>query len=501
MVNPCPSTIRRFIWPFAAWLFTWCFSGGSEAATYAWVFLPDNLRLGAKASPEALCEAARLTTIYPTKSVSPLYRDGTQADCTLRNAEGTPRWANPMYRIGDSCPPGQPLNPMTGACEVPAPDVCEPTIGKQISHEHRMGEYTGGGAIGARTDPAGVVCQNACQYAWNGAGPTNVYRFVDGTPNGVFGLFSYKGNGVSCTAEDSPNKGPSSLEAQSKSESSCTDKVTDGEGRVHMTCQTTSEYTNPGSCDRGQVDVGAGIQDVCIPKTPPPSKQKTETEKEITEVTNPDGSKTTTTSETTTTTNCSGTKACTTSVTNNTSVSHTNADGSKGDESSTCTGSGCKDGDGKSQDDKAKEQQEKEEEEKDESSATGLQCEQSITCEGDAIQCAILQQEKEQKCAAEELNDFPGHKQEIEELLTGADPGNPESPELQVPSFIESGARWLPSGTCPVDKTVSLRSGGGKTLAFSYEPLCAAASDLSYVFVAIASIMAALYVGRAFGGA
>ncbi|AYF85669.1 hypothetical protein D6Z43_00005 (plasmid) [Pseudomonas sp. DY-1] len=222
-----------------------------------------------------------------------------------------------------------------------------------------MGDYTGGGAIGGRTDPPGVVCQGSCQYAWDSAGPTNVYRFVDGTPNGVFGLFSYKGNGVSCSAEDSPNKGPSSLEAQSKSESSCTDKVTDGEGRVHMTCQTSSEYTNPGSCDRGQVNG----ETVCIPNSPSPSQQKTETEKEITEVTNPDGSKTTTTSETTTTTNCSGTKSCTTSVTNNTSVSHTNADGSKGDESSTCTGSGCKDGDGKSQDDKDKEKEEKEEDE------------------------------------------------------------------------------------------------------------------------------------------
>ncbi|MDA8482621.1 hypothetical protein NNO07_06030 [Pseudomonas resinovorans] len=401
-------------------------------------------------------------------------------------------------RYGDSCPTGTEYNPVTGVCEGPQPDPCESSIGQSLSHEHRMGEYTGGGAIGGRTDPPGVVCQGSCQYAWDSAGPTNVYRFVDGTPNGVFGLFAYKGNGVSCSEEDSPSKGPSSLEAQSKSESSCTDKVTDGEGRVLMTCQTSVEYTNPGSCDRGQVDVGSGLQDVCIPKSPSPSQQKTETEKDITEVTNPDGSKTTTTSETTTTTNCSGTKACTTSVTNNTSVSHTNADGTKGSESSTCTGPGCKDSDGKSQEDKAKEEEEQEE---GESSASGLQCEQAIACEGDAIQCAILQQEKEQKCAAEELNDFAGHKGEIEGFLAEADPGNPESPQVQVPSFIQSGARWLPSNSCPADKTVNLRSGGGKTLAFSYEPLCAAASDLSYVFVALAGIAAALYVGRAFGGA
>ncbi|MCY1290763.1 hypothetical protein D9M70_399230 [compost metagenome] len=399
-----------------------------------------------------------------------------------------------LNRYGSGCTAPNVYNPQTYSCEAPQPSPCEATIGQSLSHEHRMGDYTGGGAIGGRTDPPGVVCQGSCQYAWDSAGPSNVYRFVDGTPNGVFGLFSYKGNGVSCSAEDSPNKGPSSLEAQSKSESSCTDKVTDGEGRVHMTCQTSSEYTNPGSCDRGQVNG----ETVCIPNSPSPSQQKTETEKEITEVTNPDGSKTTTTSETTTTTNCSGTKSCTTSVTNNTSVSHTNADGSKGDESSTCTGSGCKDGDGKSQDDRDKEEEEQEE---NESSASGLQCEQAIACEGDAIQCAILQQEKAQKCAAEELNDFAGHKDDIEGFLADADPGNPESPQLQVPSFIDSGARWLPSGTCPADQSLNLQTLGGRSFSLSFEPLCAAVNDLSYVLVAIAAVAAALYVGRAFGGA
>jgi hypothetical protein len=499
MVNQCPSTIRRFIWPFAVWLFTWCFSGGSEAADYYWY--PGSRGDGIKyTSAKAACAALESSVSF-VHSIKILSSGNATCNMRYKHTPNNVGWGSSVVRKGDSCPTGTSYNDALAQCDAPQSDPCEPTIGQLISHEHRMGEYTGGGAIGGRTDPPGVLCQSACQYAWNGGAPSNVYRFVDGTPNGVFGVFSYKGNGVSCTSGDEPTKEPSSLEAESKSETSCTDKVTDGEGRVHMTCQTTIEYTNPGSCDRGQVDLGSGIEDVCIPKDPPPSRQKTETRTDITEVTNPDGSKTTTTSETTTTTNCSGTKSCTSSVTNNTSVSHTNADGTKGSESSSCTGPGCKDGEGKSQDDREKEKQEKEDQEESESSASGLGCEQTTACEGDAIQCAILQQEKEQKCAAEELNDFAGHKAEIEALLAGADPGNPESSELKVPSFIESGARWLPSNGCPADKTVSLRSGGGKTLAFSYEPLCAAASDLSYVFVAIASILAALYVGRAFGGA
>lgn len=493
MVSKCPSTTRRSIWSFVALLFICCFSGVSEAADYYWRASGSTVNYP---SPAAACASLENSVTF----VYSVVVTGATGTCNLRyrHSPNTVGWGHALVRYGDSCPEGSVYNATLGVCEAPEPDPCEPTVGQYLSHEHRMGEYTGAGEIGARVDPPGVVCQGACQYAWDGAGPSNVYRFIDGTPNGVFGLFAYKGNGVSCSAEDSPNKGPSSLEAQSSSQTSCTDKVTDSEGRVHMSCQTTVEYTNPGSCDRGVVDTGAGPETVCIPNSPSPSKQKTVTDTEITEVTNPDGSKTTTTSETTTTTNCSGVKSCTTSVTNNTSVSHTNADGSKGAESSTCTGPGCKDVDGKSQEDRDKE---KEEEEREESVASGLQCEQSITCEGDAIQCAILQQEKEQKCAAEELNDFAGHKDDIESFLAESDPGNPEAPELAVPSFVDAGVRWLPSGTCPADQALNLQTLGGRSFSLSFEPLCAAVNDLSYVLVAIAAVAAALYVGRAFGGA
>ncbi|AYF90737.1 hypothetical protein D6Z43_00210 [Pseudomonas sp. DY-1] len=99
------------------------------------------------------------------------------------------------------------------------------------------------------------------------------------------------------------------------------------------------------------------------------------------------------------------------------------------------------------------------------------------------------------------MNDFAAHKDDIEGFLADADPGNPESPQLQVPSFIDSGARWLPSGTCPADQSLNLQTLGGRSFSLSFEPLCAAVNDLSYVLVAIAAVAAALYVGRAFGGA
>jgi len=70
---------------------------------------------------------------------------------------------------------------------------------------------------------------------------------------------------------------------------------------------------------------------------------------------------------------------------------------------------------------------------------------------------------------------------------------------IDVPSFINQGTRFLPSA-CPAAESFSLTTAGGRTFQLSYEPLCRAASDLSGLFVAVATVLAALYVGRAVGG-
>ncbi|WP_425090094.1 virulence factor TspB C-terminal domain-related protein [Stutzerimonas stutzeri] len=140
------------------------------------------------------------------------------------------------------------------------------------------------------------------------------------------------------------------------------------------------------------------------------------------------------------------------------------------------------------------------EEGEDDSSVGGEPCDATLTCEGDAVQCAILRQQKELRCHAEEQADFEKHESAIEAAVTGdrfqLDEG---SGVIDVPSFINQGTRFLPSA-CPAAESFSLTTAGGSTFQLSYEPLCRAASDLSGLFVAVATVLAALYVGRGVGG-
>ncbi len=133
------------------------------------------------------------------------------------------------------------------------------------------------------------------------------------------------------------------------------------------------------------------------------------------------------------------------------------------------------------------------------SSVTGEACETSLQCDGDAIQCAILRQQKQARCDAQEMNDFEKNKEKISKLFQGEEFKAQPDQEVEIPSFISQSGRFLPSG-CPPDKQFSLSTGGGHSFTFSYKPLCAFASDLGVLIVVAASIFATLYVGRGFGG-
>lgn len=401
-----------------------------------------------------------------------------------------------MWRQGTSCPTSTVLDPLTGECKVPEPDKCLSTIGTKVEHRHRAGEFTGAGVIGARVDPPGSVCRDGCQYAFGDAPPISAYRFHNANPSGVFLVFNYHGNGVSCTGNESDFAQPSDGTPVVEKQSECTNKVVHADGSQSYDCQATELNIDPGNMDCDLGTVGTELQ--CIARPPSPNLTDKKVEQEITEKTNPDGSKDTTTTTTTTTTNCSGVKACSTSTTTNVSNNKTNADGTPGGESSTCTGAGCKDANGKTQ-----EEREQEEEDKSVSKVTGGQtCDAAPACEGDAVQCAILKQQYEARCDFEEANDFDSNKTDIEGLFDGhgdkfkLDEG---AADIDAPSFINQGTRFLPS-SCPAAESFSLTTAGGRTFSLSYEPLCRAASDLSGLFVAVATILAALYVGRSVGG-
>lgn len=134
-------------------------------------------------------------------------------------------------------------------------------------------------------------------------------------------------------------------------------------------------------------------------------------------------------------------------------------------------------------------------------SVQGEDCDAELSCSGDAIQCAVLRQQKELRCQIEVLNDFDKHQDDIAKTIEGEDFELTKDEEINVAGFLSEGTgrRFLPSA-CPADKTFSLRTGGGRTFAFTYAPLCQLATDLSYLIVIAATIFFAVYVGRSFGG-
>src|SRR5690606_18824671 len=104
-----------------------------------------------------------------------------------------------------------------------------------------------------------------------------------------------------------------------------------------------------------------------------------------------------------------------------------------------------------------------------------------------------------QRCHAEEQADFESKKADIEALFQG-EKFDLDTNEVAADGFINSAARFLPSSGCPSPENINLRTNGGHSFELKYEPLCQAASDLSWLIVSVASLLAALYVGRSLGG-
>jgi len=184
--------------------------------------------------------------------------------------------------------------------------------------------------------------------------------------------------------------------------------------------------------------------------------------------------------------------SCTTTTTVNNNTGKTNADGSDGGSSSSCSGPGCKNETGTGEE--GKDDQEDEEEAEDE--VTGDQCGQPLACSGDVIQCAILKQEKESRCAWNYEDAKPGIESEIakaEYQLTEDD--------HDVGGLFSSAigaSRWLPS-SCPAPIRINLRSGNGVSTELSWQPTCDLATGLAPVIVGMASLFFAIYVGRGIG--
>lgn len=484
-------------------IFLFLSSAAAYAEDYYWVVVTRETSTKSP-SPSTTCDrfavASNSSALGYTYEVESYSASGATGLCRLKETRvstGTTRtieWK--MNRVGNGCTSPKVYDAEKGECVLPEEDKCLPTIGQMVNHQHKIGALSQGGVVllNTRTEPPGVLCQGSCQYASTGEAPSRCYRFMEGgDQNSGYCVFRYKGNGVACqnSNDPSPNTPPPEILPSRDKANECTNKVTDAEGRSHYSCLATDTFKEPGNMQCGEVNGVFG----CTEGKPSPTQKKTETKTEVSEQTASDGSSTTSTTTTTTTTNCSGVNACssTTSVTNGTSK--TNADGTSGGETSSCTGTGCKASDkpGEESDD-----ENKEEEPEREASGTD-DCAAPLQCTGDAIDCAMVQQQKKLRCEVERQGDFEKNKGQIESALKSDKFELPKDVDIEAPSFLNSGARFLPS-SCPPDKTFSLKTNGGRTFALTYEPLCAAASDLGVLILIGTSVFCALYVGRAFGG-
>ncbi|MGE8296478.1 MAG: virulence factor TspB C-terminal domain-related protein [Pseudomonas sp.] len=410
------------------------------------------------------------------------------------------RWSNSAQRRGDGCE-GQNYNPQTGACEAPEPDQCESTIGDVVYHEFRFASLGSDGNPSA--DPPVTVCKGGCQYSHTFGDFSSKRDF--GPPDQLVGSFEYKGNGTSCTPsandpsvfDQPPAKDPVTKAPEYATSNDCSGWETQPDGTLKRNCTANTSYKDEGEveCKGGTAGSGFSSSVKCTPsKTKPPQKSETNVEQETTKKDNPDGSSETTTKTDTTKTECKGTKPCESTSKTETESENTDPDGNS-NKNGNCVGDGCNpdktDGTGT----EGKEEGEQGEER----TATVGTCDGGFSCTGDPIDCAILKQQKEQQCYAEEMSDFDGKKSEVEGLLQGENfELNEGGGDIDVPSFISQGTRFL-SPSCPPDRTVSL-SMAGRSVGFSFQPLCNFASGLGPFLVAVTAVYCALYVGRSVGG-
>ena len=402
-------------------------------------------------------------------------------------------WASAI-RFGSSCPAGTDYNSTTGECAGPDPDQCATETGEFV-HEYNAGSLDP--SVPPSLPPTSI-CESGCLYNRT-AKVKGCNRFLEATTgkdlDSVYCQVVYQGAGSQCTTDNPPpgsvfdqppSKPPADSTPQFTSENKCGDWVTNPDGSQSRSCTSNEQLKEPGqlNCDN------AGAYLHCTPGRPAPRFEDTAKTEDTTKTTNPDGSTKTETTTKTDKTVCTGAKPCTSTSAEEKFLSGTNPDGTPGDESKECKGSGCKEGS----------EGDSEGEEGPERLASAGSCDAGFSCSGDPIDCEVLRQQKEQLCLAEEMTDFPKHKPAIEAAVTGdrfqLDEG---SGVIDVPSFINQGTRFLPA-TCPTAESFSLTTAGGRTFTLSYEPLCRAASDLSGLFVAVATVLAALYVGRSVGG-
>lgn len=400
----------------------------------------------------------------------------------------------PVSRRGDSCPNGSTFDPVTGECKG---DPCLPK--KDQPQPVKKGGIKGDGwltIIHSKTTNSNyyiyppVACYQGCAVNID----SKLTCTVDTAHQYRCGGTG-KYNGTTCSSQN-PNTDPdpdgNAPEPEVKNEKEeCVYGTVNGVTSCVKRNKSESEgvFGGPGTICTGQG---------CTGKDPKSKEDKIDTK--ITTSPNASGGIDTVKTDTKIVTTCvANATNCTTTTTVKTTTTKADANGNVTSTTGTCKGAQCadntnpdSDGDGFgdcSGDDCG------EGEEEEESKVSGEPCDQPLICEGDAIQCAILRQEKENNCkwslgSQEEAKIsavFQGEENQIKEETFNT--------ATLFSDAINQG-RWL-SASCPSPRTLNVM---GQTITFSWEPVCQFAISIGPLIVAMSTLFFALFVFRGVKG-
>ncbi|EPK9382278.1 attachment protein [Pseudomonas aeruginosa] len=452
------------------------FARGVNAVQFYWVVAsPSAVAGGSYSSPSSAC-AVVFDYYKPTtnwiKSVEPVRRNDTVFDCFARgtNASGSAQSGNigVISRRGESCQPGAEYDSAAGVCKEP-PKECE--IG--VPNLFRSSNYPIIVINGKNTVPSSPPsgCLSGCAYEADSSRPTSCYRTPGSTTEG-FCNYTLKSNGQNCSA-DSGNLGGTGPSLSEPNQPPVTDPPSDpndpgcpkGYSWSGTTCvKTPTDPTDP--TDPGGDGGGTGGGD------------------------GGDGGGT-----------GGGGDGGTGGGDGGTGGGDGNGGTGGGDGDGGGTGGGG-DGGGDGQCDPAKDPNKC-------GSGSSISgdgdCKVAIQCNGDAIQCAIVRQEKLARCADEEFRTVDEKKiQDLKNTLAGEFSG-PEYEPIKatgenthdLSKLLDTSGRF--SKACPVIPDVSFPwFGSTQTVSLSSvsSDLCTYLQWFGYLLVAFAMRAAAEIIAR-----
>lgn len=390
-----------------------------------------------------------------------------------------------VYRQGDTCSSGKTID-ATNSCTAPT-NKCTAAQGTSTTWYWRSSSDTPAATVsvnGCEATVSGVsICKNTAKGYYSCSGTAtitgNQLAAASGDDSGTC-------TGADCTSGD-PQKTSNSTP--------CT-MISGGSGT--SSCTTSDNSSDPGTTKCGTMN-GSWI---C---TESPKSKSSDATSDITETktVNSDGSTTTKTTTVTNTTTCSGVNTCTSGTTTTVTTGGTTSSGASTGSSTSCTGSRCDTsaGDAAAQSDAGDDD---DDDDDDDSVSGDMACTAVVTCSGDAIQCAVLRQEQQSRCADKDFRDLSDDKINSAKATSDAEFAGADYQELKpdadhtfaLDGMIDTSSRF--GASCPVLPVVAVPWLAGNSVSFdpNVPGLCDFFAWFGFLNVAFAMREAAKIIGQ-----